>query len=670
MASYHYDEAGTMAAYFILTFLFLVLVPLSVSLLSTTQPKSTDSNSCQCQQCITHRAVLKKSQNGSFFLPNIQKKTMFAIVGWLAWVLLAWKMASVKSDQKIYDPFEILGIRSGTTDKEIKSHFKKLSRLYHPDKVKLAINETMDAVEARFVEITKAYKSLTDETIRKNWELYGHPDGRQEISMGIALPKWIIDSKNNIWVLGLYGLVFGGALPVIVGQWWFGTRSKTKDGVTIQTASTFFKALKEESGVDDVVAALGKSLQYEIGAKGKKGKGADREEIKQLEGKVAEKLGAGKWAELKKLAGMGKGEGSESRRRGLVLLYAHLLRLDVKSAALQAEQRTLLLHTPTLLNSFLQISTSRNWLSPTLSIMRLQSHLAQAIPPSPADNKLKFSQLPGVEASEVKEEDVDKIEDLVDVLSGKGDGRVGEIKKAVKKWGRLDVVDASFKVIGERLVTPSAIVFLLLKLRISPPGTEQPAADDQSNGHTTLEDPNEEKDLAFLNGRKDAEDLPTPELAEGWAHAPYWPSYRKPGWWVVLADDKSSRVVVPPTRITEVPFSDPSRDRNYRCYKLQFQAPPGVGLYTWRVYLMSDTFVGEDVVRDIALKVDDVSALNADEQAIEDEISDPEEDSLAGQMAAMRGGSVKKRKDEDSDDESSTDDDKKDDAGDSSSDSD
>ena len=57
---------------------------------------------------------------------------------------------------------------------------------------------------------------LTDETIRKNFELYGHPDGRQEVSMGIALPKWIVESSNNIWVLGVYGLIFGVALPAMV----------------------------------------------------------------------------------------------------------------------------------------------------------------------------------------------------------------------------------------------------------------------------------------------------------------------------------------------------------------------------------------------------------------------------------------------------------------------
>jgi Preprotein translocase subunit Sec63 len=59
-------------------------------------------------------------------------------------------------------------------------------------------------------------RRLTDETIRKNWELYGHPDGRQEMSMGIALPHWIIEGKNNIWVLGIYGIIFGGALPALV----------------------------------------------------------------------------------------------------------------------------------------------------------------------------------------------------------------------------------------------------------------------------------------------------------------------------------------------------------------------------------------------------------------------------------------------------------------------
>ena len=57
------------------------------------------------------------------------------------------------------------------------------------------------------------------------------------------------------------------------------------------------------------------------------------------------------------------------------------------------------------------------------------------------------------------------------------------------------------------------------------------------------------------------------------------------------------------------------------------------------------------------------------EDVAEDEISDPEEDSLAGQMAVMRGHKVKPIAESDDDDDSSTDDDKSDDS-DSDSDSD
>ena len=158
---------------------------------------------------------------------------------------------------------------------------------------------------------------------------------------------------------------------------------------------------------------------------------------------------------------------------------------------------------------------------------------------------------------------------------------------------------------------------------------------------------------------------------------------RRPSWWIVLADDKSNRVVVPPTKITDVPLSDPSVDRNYRPYKVQFQGPPNTGLFTWRVYIISDTFVGEEVSADITvyfspltfmvysstflyqLKVENPPV--AEESQTEDEISDPDEDSLAGQMAAMKGQPVKKRLDY-SDDESGTDDDDTNDTSDSDSD--
>jgi preprotein translocase subunit Sec63 len=53
----------------------------------------------------------------------------------------------------------------------------------------------------------------------KNQELYGHPDGCQEMSIGIGLLRWIVEGRNNIWVLSFYTLAFGGTLPLLmVGQ--------------------------------------------------------------------------------------------------------------------------------------------------------------------------------------------------------------------------------------------------------------------------------------------------------------------------------------------------------------------------------------------------------------------------------------------------------------------
>lgn len=86
-----------------------------------------------------------------------------------------------------------------------------------------------------------------------------------------------------------------------------------------------------------------------------------------------------------------------------------------------------------------------------------------------------------------------------------------------------------------------------------------------------------------------------------------------------------------------------------------------MGAHTLRLLFVSDTFVDEDVGIYIQLKVEDVSALKAEEQDVEDDISEPEEDSLAGQMALMRGASVKKSEyhgeSDEEDEESSTDDD-------------
>lgn len=74
----------------------------------------------------------------------------------------------------------------------------------------------MEDAEGKFVELTKAYKALTDEVTRENLAKYGNPDGPQQREDKIAIPSWVVEGKNSVAVLAAYGLVLGGAIPFLV----------------------------------------------------------------------------------------------------------------------------------------------------------------------------------------------------------------------------------------------------------------------------------------------------------------------------------------------------------------------------------------------------------------------------------------------------------------------
>ena len=76
-----------------------------------------------------------------------------------------------------------------------------------------------------------AYQALTDDVARRNYELYGNPDGPGAMHFGIALPSWIVEKENSLWVLGLYGLVFMIGLPTVVAIWWYRSSKFSNDQV-------------------------------------------------------------------------------------------------------------------------------------------------------------------------------------------------------------------------------------------------------------------------------------------------------------------------------------------------------------------------------------------------------------------------------------------------------
>ena len=219
-------------------------------------------------------------------------------------------------------------------------------------------------------------------------------------------------------------------------------------------------------------------------------------------------------------------------------------------------------------------------------------------------------------------------------------------------------------VVGEKVVTPSSIVQIAFQCRYVYPTTPSttasrvisekpklalPNGDSHSeNGNATqaesvteVEDavpsidtekvPNEEKVADLKEAIVDKVVARKGKIAEkrnfppnGYAHAPRWPfvsptlslvfvvliratQLRKPHFQVLLGDSKLDKVIVHPTRITDIPLPRadglPSEPREFT---LQFQAPPQANLYSFVLYASSDTFLGADVDRPIMVSWSDL----------------------------------------------------------------
>jgi len=206
------------------------------------------------------------------------------------------------------------------------------------------------------------------------------------------------------------------------------------------------------------------------------------------------------------------------------------------------------------------------------------------------------------------------------------------------------------------------LVSLVVKGRFIPPGSEN-VPEIKPEELEDIDPP--EDDLDAILGRKKRDEIPSlPPIA----FAPYYARDHSPKWTVFLTDSKQGKVAVQPFVFTgfEKPIFDADCKPTFamQTIKAQFQAPPQAGNYTFVMHIVSDSYVGLDTKMEVTLHVDEAS--KAAEMAGEDEISEPEEDTIAGTMAAFKEGGLsgatklKKKMDSDSDDESGTDDDEDD----------
>ena len=178
----------------------------------------------------------------------------------LVWYLFVKCVVLVSDDAEIatYNPYSILGVDSGSAEKDIKRAYRKLSLKWHPDKNP----ENKEEAEEQFMKISKAYEALTDETARKNWEMYGNPDGRQALQVSIGLPTFLLEADNHALVMAVYLIGMCAGIPTVV--WLYYSRSKQlgENDILNDTYSMFGYLLSVHTHLKLVPEALACAAEF------------------------------------------------------------------------------------------------------------------------------------------------------------------------------------------------------------------------------------------------------------------------------------------------------------------------------------------------------------------------------------------------------------------------
>lgn len=370
------------------------------------------------------------------------------------------------------------------TEKQIKSHYKRLSIKYHPDKIRpdASKNETVESLNDYYVGLTKAYQALTDEEVRNNYIQYGHPDGKQSFSIGIALPMFMVQDGNGKYVVLVYTMLLGVLLPYLVGSWWYGTKRRSKEGVLMESANNLFRQYEDEIDEGGIITALSTGKEFDQVLKGDKAESG----LAKVESRITAEgekysFASGMSAKDKdQLEDLDNGV----RRKTLALLWAYLGRVELEDAALTKAKYEVGPIARALNQSFVAISLAYGNIGPIVGAYTTSQHLIQAIPPN-ASPLLQLPYFTGATVAAVEGDS--KIHSTVQrfmqrsdaqrrqLVVGKGLLTEQQYETAIsvaRQIPYLRVEKAFFKVTGERFIIPSSLVTLVIKGRFIPPGTD------------------------------------------------------------------------------------------------------------------------------------------------------------------------------------------------------
>ncbi|KAL3628336.1 DnaJ protein erdj2 [Castilleja foliolosa] len=370
------EENSALFPIFVLTIIALPLVPYTFVNLYLTFRKKTKTVNCRCSTCSRsgkyRKSIFKRISNFSTY------SNLTVVLLWVIVTLLSIYIKHLNTEVQIFEPFSILGLEPGVSDSDIKKAYRRLSILYHPDK-----NPDPEAHKYFIDYISKAYQALTDPVSRENFEKYGHPDGRQGLQMGIALPQFLLNidgASGGILLLGIVGVCI--LLPLTITVIYLSRSSKyTGNYVMHHTMYAYYHFMKPSLAPSKVIEVFIKAAEYmEIPVRR-----TDEESLQKLFVLVRSELNLDPRNIRQEQAKFLKQHPALVKTE--LLMHAHLTReTTALSPSLERDFRKMLALAPRLLEELVKMAIlprtqlGHGWLRPAIGVVELSQCIIQAVP--------------------------------------------------------------------------------------------------------------------------------------------------------------------------------------------------------------------------------------------------------------------------------------------------
>uniref|UniRef100_A0A673VYT1 Translocation protein SEC63 homolog n=1 Tax=Salmo trutta TaxID=8032 RepID=A0A673VYT1_SALTR len=619
---FQYDDSGNTFFYFLTSFVGLIVIPATYYL----WPRDQNAEQLRLKslrkvhgRCLWYRLRLMKAQQS--IIPTLKKAAL--LFGWAVFLLLAYKVSKLDREYQEYNPYEVLGLDQGASVSEIKKQYRLLSLKFHPDK---------GGDEDLFMRIAKAHSALTNDESRQNWETYGNPDGPRATSFGIALPAWIVDSKNSMLVC-----IFPVRFYPPVGTWWYRSIRYSGDQILINTTQLFMHFMYKTPNMNMKRLSMVLTAAFEFDPRSNKEatiRPTDNIQVPQL---------------IRELGNINVKKKEPPfcypySLKARVLVMAHLARMEV-SDDIEEDQRFVVRKSPALLQEMVNVGCQLTMMAnsrggfhaPRLVSIENCMKLTQMIVQGLQESKSPLLQLPHFEEEHLrycvsKKYKVRSLQDLVSLkdsdrrsmLRFLGEEKYDEVMAVLASFPSI-TMDTKLQVLDDEdsnNITAGSIVTVTVTLtrkrmaevvavakEDEEDGSDKGSESEEGEGNKdspserdeesdkqsdTEQDEIEWEALQQSIQRRERALLETKSKVTHPVYSLYYPEEKHEWWWLYIADRKDQTLVSMPYHVCTLKDTEE--------VELKFPAPSKTGNYQYSVILRSDSYLGLDQIRPLKVR--------------------------------------------------------------------